>query len=66
MEIEMVKDMSVEAIFEPVISPNASPAKKIENAVKVLESMVHLSTEEKKQALIEFLLKGESETAFPF
>ena len=66
MEIEMVKDMSVEAIFEPVISSNAGPAKKIENAVKVLESMDHLSTEQKKQALIEFLLKGESETAFPF
>jgi hypothetical protein len=53
----------VQAIFEPIISPNASPAEKISNALKAIQSMDHLSTEEKQQSLVELLLFGKSSTA---
>jgi len=59
----MYQDFQVEAIFEPIISPNASPAENISNAVKAIEALDHLSTEEKQQSLIELLLFGSSSTA---
>jgi hypothetical protein len=62
-QFEIHEDFQVEAIFEPIISPNASPAEKINNAVKAIQSMDHLSTEEKQQSLIELLLFGKSSTA---
>jgi hypothetical protein len=61
--MEMYEDFEVEAIFEPIISPNVSPAENISNAVKVLESMENLSIEEKQQSLVELLLFGKSSTA---
>jgi hypothetical protein len=61
--LEMYEDFEVEAIFEPIISPNASPAEKISNALKAIQSMDHLSTEEKQQSLVELLLFGKSSTA---
>ena len=60
---EMYEDFEVEAIFEPIISPNASPAENISNAVKAIEALDHLSTEEKQQSLVELLLFGKSSTA---
>jgi hypothetical protein len=61
--LEIYEDFEVQAIFEPIISPNASPAEKISNALKAIQSMDHLSTEEKQQSLVELLLFGKSSTA---
>ena len=62
-QVEIIRDFQLEAIFEPIISPNASPAENISNAVKAIEALDHLSTEEKQQSLIELLLFGSSSTA---
>ena len=62
-KFEIYGDSQIEAVFEPIISPNASPAENISNAVKAIETLDHLSTEEKQQSLVELLLFGRSSTA---
>ena len=53
----------MEALFEPIISADNSPAKVIENAVEAINSIEGLSPELKQQALAELLLTGDSSTA---
>jgi len=62
-QFEIHEDFQVEAIFEPIISANASPAENISNAIKVIEALTHLSSDEKKRSIVELLFTGQSQTA---
>ena len=61
--LEIYSDFKMEALFEPIISADNSPAKVIENAVEAINSIEGLSPELKQQALAELLLTGDSSTA---
>jgi hypothetical protein len=62
-KVEIYQNFQLEAIFEPIISPNASPAENISNAVKAIEALDHLTTEEKQRSVLELLFTGQSSTA---
>jgi hypothetical protein len=53
----------MEALFEPIISPDNSPEEAVSNAVKAINSIEGLSPELKQKALAELLLTGASSTA---
>jgi hypothetical protein len=61
--LEIYSDFKMEALFEPIISADNSPAKAIGNAVEAINSIEGLSPELKQQALAELLLTGDSSTA---
>jgi hypothetical protein len=61
--LEIYNDFNMEALFEPIISPDNSPEEAVSNAVKAINSIEGLSPELKQKALAELLLTGASSTA---
>jgi len=61
--LKVYKDFKMEALFEPIISPDKSPEEAVGNAVEAINSIEGLSPELKQKALAELLLTGASSTA---
>ena len=61
--LEVYNDFKMEALFDPIISPDKSPEEAVGNAVEAINSIEGLSPELKQKALAELLLTGASSTA---
>jgi hypothetical protein len=61
--LEVYNDLKIEALFDPIISPDKSPQEAVGSAVEAINSIEGLSPELKQKALAELLLTGASSTA---
>ena len=60
LEVEITRDLYLEANFEPDLSLNLSTNKSLQIINKYVESLDNLTEEEKKQAVTDLFLYGKN------